>query len=79
MSIKGGMYHIKDIRDKELKKLDWYVIREMSGGEKIPDEIKTLMQEWRDITKNCDPEIDEAGNLILSSVEFPKLKRVEEK
>jgi len=69
-----NMYLIRDIRDKELKKLDWYAIRAASGGEAIPDNVKTLMQEWRDITDNCNPEADSAGNLILSSVNFPKLK-----
>jgi len=68
-----GMNHIRDLRDVELKKYDWYAIREMSGGEVIPDDIKAYMQAWRDLPSNCTPELDDAGNLILSSIEFPVL------
>lgn len=58
-----GMNLVRDYRDKELKKYDWYAIREISTGVAIPDNIKTYTQLLRDLPTNCTPELDEAGNL----------------
>lgn len=68
-----GMNLVRDYRDKELKKYDWYAIREISNGIPIPDNIKTYTQLLRDLPTSCIPELDEAGNLTNGFDIFPAL------
>ena len=68
-----GMNLVRDYRDKELKKYDWYAIREISTGKAIPENIKTYTQALRDLPDNCVPELDSAGNLTNGFDIFPVL------
>ena len=69
-----GMNLVRDWRDAELKKYDWYAIRSITTGEDIPENIKVYMQTLRDLPNNCIPEMDEAGNLTNGGEIFPSLK-----
>jgi hypothetical protein len=68
-----GMNLVRDWRDAELKKYDWYAIRSVSTDTPIPENIATYTQTLRDLPNNCVPELDEAGNLINGNDIFPVL------
>jgi|SaaInlStandDraft_6_1057023.scaffolds.fasta_scaffold50188_2 hypothetical protein len=69
-----GMNLVRDYRDKELAKYDWYAIREISAGVAIPENVKVYTQALRDLPNNCIPILDEAGNLTNSIDIFPILE-----
>jgi len=55
-----------------LSECDWIVIKAVSSGQQIPNEWIQYMQELRDLPSHVVPQLDELGNLLLSSVQWPK-------
>ena len=66
-------HHVRDWRDVELKKLDWYGIRKISHGIDIPTNVLNYMQVLRDLPNNVTAEVDEAGNLTNANT-FPRME-----
>lgn len=75
-TIKGPathQHHVRDWRDAELKKLDWYVVRKISHNIDIPTNVLNYMQVLRDLPNNVTAEVDEAGNLTNANT-FPRIE-----
>jgi len=54
-------------RNKRLKETDWWACSDRV----MTEEQKAYRQALRDITVNCSPELDDTGDLNISSVNFP--------
>lgn len=65
-------HHIRDWRNAELKKLDWYILRKASHDIDIPTNILNYIEALRDLPANMTATVDDAGNLTNSN-EFPVL------
>ena len=65
-------HHVRDWRDAELKKLDWYILRKASHDIAIPINVLNYIEALRDLPATMTATIDAAGNLTNSN-EFPVL------
>ena len=54
-------------RDRLLKETDWWAC----SDREITEPQKAYRQALRDITNNCSPELNDVGDLDLSSVNWP--------
>lgn len=54
-------------RDKRLVETDWWAVADRT----MTQEQKDYRQSLRDITNNCNPQLDENDQLILSSINWP--------
>ena len=66
-----GMRLLRVERDKKLSDLDWEVTKAYSKGEAVASELATYMQALRDLPASANPQTDDAGELIPSSVTWP--------
>jgi hypothetical protein len=58
-------------RDKRLQEVDWIVNRAYSSAQPVPTEWATYMQALRDLPSTSTPTLNEAGQLDMSSVDWP--------
>ena len=66
-----GMRLLRVERDKKLSDLDWEVTKAYSKGEAVASELATYMQALRDLPASANPQTDDAGELVPSSVTWP--------
>ena len=66
-----GMRLLRVERDKKLSALDWEVTKAYSKGEAVASELATYMQALRDLPDGANPQTDDAGELVSSSVTWP--------
>ena len=66
-----GMRLLRVERDKKLSDLDWEVTKAYSKGEAVASELATYMQALRDLPASANPQTDDAGELLPSSVTWP--------
>jgi hypothetical protein len=66
-----GMRLLRVERDKKLSELDWEVTKAYSKGEAVASELATYMQALRDLPDGANPQTDDAGELVSSSVTWP--------
>jgi len=66
-----GMRLLRVERDKKLSELDWEVTKAYSKGEAVASELATYMQALRDLPDGANPQTDDAGELVASSVTWP--------
>lgn len=59
---------VRKERDKRLAETDWWAVADRT----ISEEQKQYRQALRDITNNCNPELDEQDELIISSINWPE-------
>jgi|APGre2960657444_1045066.scaffolds.fasta_scaffold18647_2 hypothetical protein len=62
---------LREERDKRLTACDWYVSRAFCKNELVPGEILKYMQALRDLPSTSTPTLNEAGQLDMSSVDWP--------
>jgi hypothetical protein len=65
INFKLDLVRIK--RDRLLKETDWWAC----SDREITEPQKAYRQALRDITNNCSPELNDVGDLDLSSVNWP--------
>ena len=65
INIKLDLVRIE--RNTRLKETDWWACSDRV----MTEPQKAYRQALRDITNNCNPELDEVGNLVLTSVNWP--------
>lgn len=58
---------VRQERDKQLAETDWWAVADRT----ITQQQKDYRQALRDITDNCNPQLDELDQLITSSVNWP--------
>ena len=58
-------------REKRLQEVDWIVNRAYSSAQPVPTEWATYMQALRDLPSNSTPKLNDAGQLDMSSVDWP--------
>ena len=58
---------VRQERDKRLAETDWWAVADRT----ITNEQKNYRQLLRDITDNCNPQLDKQDQLIISSVNWP--------
>ena len=66
-----GMRLLRVERDAKLTALDWEVTKAYSKGEAVASELATYMQALRDLPASANPQTDDAGELVPSSVTWP--------
>ena len=66
-----GMRLLRVERDAKLAALDWEVTKAYSRGEAVASELATYMQALRDLPASANPQTDDAGELVPSSVTWP--------
>lgn len=66
-----GMRLLRVERDKKLSELDWEVTKAYSKGEAVASELATYMQALRDSPDGANPQTDDAGELVSSSITWP--------
>lgn len=66
-----GMRLLRVERDAKLAALDWEVTKAYSKGEAVASELATYMQALRDLPASANPQTNDAGELIPSSVTWP--------
>ena len=66
-----GMRLLRVERDAKLAALDWDVVKAYSKGEAVASELATYMQALRDLPASANPQTDDAGELVPSSVTWP--------
>jgi len=66
-----GMRLLRVERDKKLSELDWEVTKAYSKGEAVASELSTYMQALRDLPDGANPQTDDAGELVSSSITWP--------
>ena len=66
-----GMRLLRVERDAKLAALDWEVTKAYSKGEAVASELATYMQALRDLPASANPQTDDAGELVPSSVTWP--------
>jgi hypothetical protein len=66
-----GMRLLRVERDKKLSELDWEVTKAYSKGEAVASELSTYMQALRDLPDGANPQTNDAGELVASSVTWP--------
>jgi hypothetical protein len=66
-----GMRLLRVERDKKLSELDWEVTKAYSKGEAVASELATYMQALRDLPDGANPQTDDAGELVSSSITWP--------
>ena len=66
-----GMRLLRVERDKKLSDLDWEVTKAYSKGEAVASELATYMQALRDLPASANPQTDDAGELVPSSITWP--------
>lgn len=71
-----GMNLVRDLRDTELTKYDWYGIRAITTGEPVPANVMAYMQALRDMPGTATPEVDDAGNLLNATALLNKVQEV---
>jgi|APGre2960657373_1045057.scaffolds.fasta_scaffold15683_2 hypothetical protein len=72
LSASEPFVKLRSERNRLLSECDWIVIKAVSSGQQIPNEWIQYMQELRDLPSHVVPQLDELGNLLLSSVQWPK-------
>ena len=58
-------------RENLFKVCDGVTMKAYSMGQQVPGEWREYMQALRDLPVNSDPKLDENGNLIMESVNWP--------
>ena len=71
MDAAEGMRLLRVERDKKLSDLDWEVTKAYSEGEAVASELATYMQALRDLPASANPQTDDAGELVPSSITWP--------
>ena len=71
MDAAEGMRLLRVERDAKLTALDWEVTKAYSKGEAVASELATYMQALRDLPASANPQTDDAGELVPSSVTWP--------
>ena len=66
-----GMRLLRVERDAKLTALDWEVTKAYSKGEAVASELATYMQALRDLPASANPQTDDAGELVPSSITWP--------
>ena len=66
-----GMRLLRVERDKKLSELDWEVTKAYSKGEAVASELSTYMQALRDLPDGANPQTDDTGELVSSSITWP--------
>ena len=66
-----GMRLLRVERDAKLAALDWEVTKAYSKGEAVASELATYMQALRDLPASANPQTNDAGELVPSSVTWP--------
>ena len=66
-----GMRLLRVERDAKLTALDWEVTKAYSKGEAVASELATYMQALRDLPASANPQTNDAGELVPSSVTWP--------
>ena len=66
-----GMRLLRVERDAKLAALDWEVTKAYSKGEAVASELATYMQALRDLPASANPQTDDAGELVPSSITWP--------
>lgn len=59
---------VRKERDKRLAETDWWAVADRT----ITQQQKDYRQALRDITDNCNPQLDEYDQLIISSINWPE-------
>ena len=72
MDAAEGMRLLRVERDAKLAALDWEVIKAYSLGVAVDEKLKTYMQALRDLPSSAKPKTDSNGDLVNSSVTWPK-------
>ena len=71
MDAAEGMRLLRVERDAKLAALDWEVTKAYSNGEAVASELATYMQALRDLPASANPQTNDAGELVSSSVTWP--------
>tara|TARA_B100000035_G_scaffold72758_1_gene60094 strand:- start:5 stop:373 length:369 start_codon:yes stop_codon:yes gene_type:complete len=71
MDAAEGMRLLRVERDAKLAALDWEVTKAYSKGEAVASELATYMQALRDLPASANPQTNDAGELVPSSVTWP--------
>ena len=71
MDAAEGMRLLRVERDAKLAALDWEVTKAYSNGEAVASELATYMQALRDLPASANPQTNDAGELVPSSVTWP--------
>ena len=72
-----AMELLRSQRDKKLKNTDWMVMRALTTTGTIPEELKTYMQELRDLPSVSEPRRIQEDEMLYvldpESVQWPKI------
>ena len=66
-----GMRLLRVERDKKLSDLDWEVTKAYSKGAAVASGLATYMQALRDLPDGANPQTNDAGELVDSSITWP--------